>query len=217
MEAHKISGESYRLNLSDHLRMGQFVDVEIKTARKRFHSKIVGLKEPEYIIVELPDIRKYGYLKDTITDQDDIIIRSVFEKTTGQCIAFNTRPLHKLSFPDKLLFLSFPTDLISSELRKEVRESVDIKAFITHSSSSNEMKEHKITGKITNLSPGGCHFEMPKEQMAMLKEERVTIEFVPPGQHSAIKKYALICSHHKEDDVYALGLAFEDNKAPIKK
>ncbi|UAA38322.1 flagellar brake protein [Paraneptunicella aestuarii] len=215
MEAHKLNGEAYTLYLRDHLRAGQFVDIEIKTVKKRFHSKLIGLKESEYLIVELPDIRKYGYLKDEITDQASIVVRAIFEKTSGECIAFNSRALAKTTLPDKLLFISFPTDLISTELRKEVRETVDIKAFISHGDTIYESNDRKVEGRITNISPGGCHFEIPHERAMILKEKKVIVEFVPPGQDEAVKRFAFIRSLHKCEDLYALGLAFEEDEAPL--
>lgn len=208
MEAHKFTGESYELNLSDHLRMGQFVDIEIKAVRRRFHSKLIGFKEPEYIIVELPDIRKYGYLRDDINDQSGMVVRAIFEKTSGECIAFNSRALNKLTFPDKLLFLSFPKDVISKDLRKEVREVVNIEANMCHSESCSG--EHKVVGKIVNLSSGGCSFELNAENILSVKKEQVVMEFTPPGQSQPLHLWADVRSQRKEGNTISVGLAFHE-------
>lgn len=206
MEAHKFNGEVCDINLSEHLRMGQFVDVEIKAVRRRFHTTLVGFKEPNYLIVELPDVKKYGYLKDDISDQAIMVVRTIFEKTSGECIAFTSRAMTKLTFPDKLLFLSFPTDIISKELRKEPREVVSISAKMCHEKRSDD--DHKVMGIITNISRGGCHFELEASNIAAIKKERVVMEFSSPKNHSQLNLLADVRSQRKEGSRISVGLSF---------
>lgn len=167
---------------------------------------MVGFKEPDYIIIELPDLNKYGYLRDDIADEGIMVVRTIFEKTSGDCIAFTSRAMTKLTFPDKLLFLSFPTDIITKELRKEPREFVSISAKMSHEERCN----NKVMGKITNISRGGCSFELEANNIVAVKEQRVVMEFPSPKSNCTITLLADVRSQRKDGNRILVGLSFCD-------
>lgn len=208
MEAHKFNGQAYELNLCDHLRIGQFIDVELKAVKRRFRSKLIGFKDSEYFVIELPDVKKYGYLRDSIEEQSVLIIRTIFEKTSGECIAFTSRAMAKLTFPDKLLFISFPKDVVSKELRREERETVSIFAKIFQHESTDDDK--KVSGIISNISQGGCAFELHAKNIAGVKQGEVFIEFECPQKQEPMRLKAEVRSQRKEGTKILVGMAFCD-------
>ncbi len=211
MEAHQPNGEVQEIELVDHLRPGLFVEVEIKSSKKRFRSHIIGLKDDEYLVMELPDPKRYNGLKEAIIEQESLIIRTIFEKTSGECAAFSCRVLSKVTFPDKLLFVSFPHSLCCKQLRREKREFVSVKAHISFLSSDNE--NIHANGTIIDLSHGGCCLQLGKDEVSHVKQEKVVVTFTSPNTQTAQKLVASIRSHKKEQSRLILGLAFcEENE-----
>lgn len=117
--------------LSEQLRMGQFIDVELQNVSKdRFKTRIIGGIDKEYLVLEQPDIRKYGLLKDNMDELDLPVLRTIFETTSGDCIAFNSCVMCKVSHPDKLLFVSYPEQVFNKCLRCGEREQIKLSACI---------------------------------------------------------------------------------------
>lgn len=211
MEAHQSNGQINDIELIDHLRPGLFIEVEIKSNKKRFRSHIVGLKEGEYLVAELPDCKKYGNLKEELLEQDPLVIRTIFEKTSGECVAFSCRALSKVTFPDKLLFVSYPSALFCKQLRREERTLVDVKTHVSFLAS--DKTDIQTEGKIINLSQGGCCVQLHIEEMCHIKQGKVLLTFTSPDNHNTQKLVAAIRSHKKECSRLILGLAFcEENE-----
>lgn len=209
MEAAKTNGFKYKINLSDHLRVGQHVDVEIKEVKKRFTSKVVGFSLHEYLIVQMPDVAKFGFIKDELKDDRNLIMRSVFECTTGEAAAFNCSVLTRINSPCKLLITSFPKKIITHELRREDRERTQIPAKIFQSIGDDE--DRKYEGTIVNLSAGGCAFELNREtHVRKIKKEEIYIEFIPEGSGIPVTLHADVRSQKVNSAAILVGLAFKE-------
>ncbi|TDF36515.1 flagellar brake protein [Alteromonadaceae bacterium M269] len=192
--------------LADHLHMGQVVDVEIQNmSRDRFYTRLVGCKDGQFILLEQPDVNKYGYVRDKLEDSTVLIIRTIFEKTSGEACGFKSFVLSKLNHPARLFFVKFPQEIESKELRREGRVSAKIPAKIYHTQQTED--DQKIEGYIANISSGGCCFKCEvKESIKRVKTETLYIDYEEEGNW--VSATTVVKSQRKDKNTLTLGLAF---------
>jgi c-di-GMP-binding flagellar brake protein YcgR len=192
--------------LTEHLQMGQVVDVEIQNmAKDRFYTRLVGCKDGQFILLEQPDTNKYGYVRDQLSDSVVLVIRTIFEKTSGQACAFKSIVLSKLNHPSRLLFVKFPAQIESKELRREGRTTTKITARIYHAESASE--DQKIEGHLVNISSGGCCFKCEvKDTIKRVKTETLYIDY--ESDDGVISATTAVKSQRKDKNILTLGLAF---------
>ncbi|MFQ3236958.1 MAG: hypothetical protein ACI9C4_002533 [Paraglaciecola sp.] len=192
------------------VRMGQFLDVEIQNNQNdRFKSFLIGVKQGQYLILEQPDSKRFGFARDLLVEGQSIIIRTICEQTTGECIAFRAFVKGIINHPQKLLFVSFPEDIQKRELRIEQRKALRYPAQIYMTNQGE-----RISGVITDMSDGGCRFEMQvSDTVKGVKQDNVYIEFEHPDIGFLQEVHCKVCSQRKILDIVSIGLAF---KQPLK-
>lgn len=195
--------------LSNTLSAGQTMLIEIKVLRNQFKTELIGYRENEYLICRLPDVKKYGYLRDRIKPKSGMIVRTICENTTGEVAAFESKAIGKLSHPDQLLFLSYPRQVITHALRKEVRQQTVLDAVLYPIGENRE--EGSIHGQVINVSNHGCGFEFSADGLKKIDEKTVLVE-VPTGKHPQFKvprKVSIRSQRYRRKKMF-VGLEFED-------
>lgn len=197
--------------ISSNVRMGQYVDVEmVNDYGDRFESYLIGVKNNSYLILEQPDVSRYGVLRDKLVRSLEVVIRTVCEKTTGDCIAFRSRVTGSVNFPHRLFFISFPDKIETHELRSEKRQNIRKKAVIF-----KDAKGRRIEGVVTDISEGGCRFEFEvDEAIKGIKPGDIYIELEEPQQGKLVRLAAKVCSQRKDQKKVLLGLAFSEKFPP---
>jgi len=196
--------------LTEQLRVGQYVDIELQNISKdRFKTKIVGCKPSHYLVLEQPDIKKYGLLKDKLEELELLVLRTIFERTNGDCVAFNAYVMCKVSHPDKLLFVTYPEKIFHKCLRSEERKQVHFNACVYQEHN----KQRRVDGVITNISSGGCCFECGVDSsVSGLKPDELTLELsMPDGAHKKVL-HAELRSQRKVKGKLNIGFAFTDEE-----
>lgn len=87
------------------------------------------------------------------------IVRILLEGTNGVCVAFHTEVLSTLTFPSRLLFVSFPTHLQSRELRVHRRVDINMLAILMTKNEKTDKESVTIKGYVNDISANGCRFE----------------------------------------------------------
>ena len=189
--------------------VGQYINVEIMNKdRERFNSTLVGLKSQQYLLLELPSLLKYGSLRDQLLLGQSLVIRTICEKTTGECMGFRTNVEGVIKTPYPVFFVTFPASVETRELRAEVRNQSAIAATIY----KHEDSDH-IAGLITDISAGGCCFELEVEDaVAGIKAKTMHVQFIDPETGAEKVKLGKVCSQRKTGNRISLGFAFIDNK-----
>lgn len=185
--------------------IGQVLDIEIQDVSKnRFQSVLIGLKNDRYLLAELPNPAKYGDLREKMFTEQELIVRTICEKTTGECLGFKSFIRAKQKLPEPLLFLAFPPRVEIRELRSEKRLLVSQPAFVIVES----MNAH-IYGMIMDLSGSGCRFEFDDTQKIKLQKKDVFhISFTHPETAMKIDCKAAVCSLRYFQNLVSVGLAF---------
>jgi len=194
-------------NLARYFTLGQLMDVEIDDIdKRRFQCRLVGMKEGGYLLVEQPSLTKFGHLKDALFNRQNVIIRTICENTTGDCLGFRSMVQYKIEHPDRLLFLTFPHSMQVHELRAESRILVSVPASITDSKGEKTFK-----GVLTDLSSGGCRIDLEGfDESPFEVDEQVTVEFKHPVNSEEIKNKATVRSAKKAGNLMSICVSYSN-------
>jgi c-di-GMP-binding flagellar brake protein YcgR len=186
--------------------LGQILDIELQdTGKVRFQSPLLGMREGKYLVTDLPSITRHGSLRDRLLDEQELIVRTICERTTGECLGFKSHIYARLKSPDALLFISYPPAVQVHELRSETRLLVYQRATLM----LDELGQ-AISGLLTDLSASGCRFEVEEaERWQVKREERVNIEFVHPENGGLITKSGMVRSVRNQNNFLSVGMAFD--------
>lgn len=194
-------------DLINHVQVGQYVSVEVSNIHKdRFSTRLVGMLESKYVILELPSIVKRGELMDRLILNNALTIRTICERTTGECLGFQTKVESIVKHPYPLFFASFPVEMFTYELRSEERLETLLPAKIYKDDGA-----HTVMGTITDISKGGCKFIIESEALlAHFKDvQTLHISYPDPARGTDAVRFVRICSKRKHGKKsIALGLGF---------
>lgn len=194
-------------DLIHHVQVGQYVSVEISNIYKdRFSTRLVGMLDPKYVILELPSIVKRGELMDRLILNNTLTIRTICERTTGECLGFQTKVDAIVKHPYPLFFASFPIELFTYELRREERLETYLPAKVYRDDGT-----HTVMGTITDISKGGCRFILESEALLVNLGDAQTmhISWPDPARGCDAVRFVRICSKRKYGKKsMALGLEF---------
>jgi hypothetical protein len=194
-------------DLIHHVQVGQYVSVEISNIHKdRFSTRLVGMLDPKYVILELPSIVKRGELMDRLILNNALTIRTICERTTGECLGFQTKVDAIVKHPYPLFFASFPVELFTYELRSEERLETLLPAKIYKDDGA-----HTVMGTITDISKGGCKFIVESEALVtnFANTQTMHISYADPARGHDAVRFVKICSKRKHGKKsVALGLGF---------
>ena len=194
-------------NLTRYFTLGQLMDVEIDDIdKRRFQCRLVGMKEGGYLLVEQPSLTKFRHLKDAIFNRQNVIVRTICENTTGDCLGFRSMVQYKIEHPDRLLFLSYPHSMQVHELRNESRMLVSVPASI-----ADAQGEKKLEGVLTDFSSGGCRIDLKGlDESPFEIDDQVTVEFNHPVNNEEINNKAAVRSARKVGSSMSIGVAFSN-------
>lgn len=196
-------------DLIHHVQMGQHVSVEVaNTHRDRFSTRLVGMLDPQYLILELPSIVKRGELIDRLILNNAVTIRMICERTTGECVGFQTKVDAIVKHPYPLFFASFPSEIFTYELRREERIDTLLPARLYDIDDANALE-----GTITDISKGGCRLVIDGETFTARFGTAETLHIIhpDPARGCDAVKNVRVCSKRKYGKKsLAIGLEFLD-------
>ncbi len=192
--------------LIHHVQVGQYVSVEISNLHKdRFSTRLVGMLDPKYVILELPSIVKRGELMDRLILNNTLTIRTICERTTGECLGFQTKVDAIVKHPYPLFFAQFPIEVFTYELRREERVETLLPAKLYKDDGA-----HTALGTINDISKGGCRFIVENEAMLNgINTQTMHLSYPDPARGCDSVRFVRICSRRKHGKKsVALGLEF---------
>lgn len=137
------------------LRSGDAIDMQITTPTvpKRVKTGFVGMDLPNCMIFQLPSEARWGYLRDLLLPDTDLIIRYVLEGQDGKVIAFKVKVIRVINNPSSLVLTSMPQSLQQQVLRSEKRITPGISTKV---SFVDKEKSMVTRGLIVDVSLKGC-------------------------------------------------------------
>ena len=188
--------------------IGQWLDVEIETYlpgdNLRYKSRFIGACEKRYILMEQPEPKRYGLLRNDLKEGQSVVIRAIAEAADGECLAFKVDINGLINHPARLVSVAYPGDVVRRELRIEKRHLADISCKIQALGSSR-----LIDAVIVDISSGGCRIECPvSEDVTRLKQQEINVLYQDPVSHEAVQRQAKVRSQRKQGNLLVIGCSF---------
>jgi hypothetical protein len=193
--------------LLNKIQIGQSLSIEITNIhRDRFSTRLIGMLNPKFLILELPSIVKRGELMDRLLYNNTLVIRTICEGSTGECLGFQSRVDSIIKHPHPLVFIDFPLEIITHELRSEERLETFLPAKLYKDDQSLV-----VPGTITDISNGGCRLVLDNEELlaGFNNTKTMHMSYEDSVRGIEVVKFVRICSQRKKGKHgVALGLAF---------
>jgi hypothetical protein len=185
--------------------IGQFISVEIANSnRESFKTHLIGCKTGSYLILEIPGIQDAGKAKDLLMLDRKLIIRTICERTTGDCMGFYSKVQGILKVPYPVFFASYPEEVETRELRTEKRMATSIPCVMFKHENGD-----KMPGYITDLSAGSCRFDLVvQEEVVKVKVNSMYLRYVDPVTNIEMTRLSEVCSQRKAGNIMSIGFAF---------
>lgn len=151
-EVPNLSNEDLRKLRS--LRSGMAVDLQvtISNVARRVRTEFIGMDGMRSIIIRYPDETNWTGLKEAIYPDKPAIVRFILEDETGEVIAFKTKITYLVKKPINMVFIAFPNQIQSQELRSERRVQIRVPVSILNV----ENKQMLANGILLDISNNGC-------------------------------------------------------------
>ena len=195
-------------------RPGDIVDLEITmpAASKRVKTEYLGMHIKDCMMFHIPVTSKWITIRDALTVNNDIVVRSIVEGSSGQVIAYRVKVLKLLSKPSGILITSFPSSIQRIGLRASTRSlpgiAVDIKSNVFEG-------DKNASGIIVDLSKHGCKvgLQVKPEWPILIDNTEITLVYMLDEKAVEIK--AMVKNHKLDGRVVYYGLKFQTGDAMI--
>lgn len=174
---------------------------------QKFSSYFRGYKLNQYVIIEQPI---HNNRPVPIDEETEVMVRFI---ENGRAYGFKAEVLGVAKRPYPLLFISFPQVVESSNLRRDERYPVRLKAAYSNEKMNGDASE-KIEGQILNLSNNGCLLSSPEPAEA---ESYIFLSIPFPEQGLVTNLEAEVKACRKTGMEFHLGLNFLDKLDPQHK
>ena len=170
----KILLSSADINSLQSLMPGSVVDLQISTptAPKRVKTGYIGADVPNCLLFQVPSESRWGYLRDVLVPDNEVVLRYVLEGDEGKVIAFRSHVIKVITHPVPILFVAMPESLQTLALRKHKRWTPGIQARV---SASDDKQTLSTDCMIVDVSLQGCRCVLESSPEFPILEKGKTI------------------------------------------
>ncbi|HCB15988.1 MAG TPA: flagellar brake protein [Alteromonas sp.] len=171
----KILLSSADINSLQSLMPGSMVDLQISTptAPKRVKTSYIGADVPNCLLFQVPSESRWGYLRDVLVPDNEVVLRYVLEGDEGKVIAFRSHVIKVITHPVPILFVAMPESLQTLALRKHKRWTPGIQARV---SASDDKQTLSTDCMIVDVSFQGCRCVLESSPEFPILENGKTIQ-----------------------------------------
>lgn len=206
------------------LTVGQKVEIQISglNVPARFQTDFIGAVMGRWFIVNMPDSRRYGELREHLYEGVPIIVRFVLENENGEICAFRSDIDFVVAHPTKMLFLDWPKQVESRVIRQGRRFDAYLPCAVERLSEDNKV-DASVEAIILDVSETGCKLrylldehdtedEQDKEKGIEWKSgARVNI-IVKQKSGNTVKLGSIVRQVKASDDEVTLGVQFNSQQ-----
>lgn len=195
-------------------RPGDVVDLEITmpAASKRVKTEYLGMHTNNCMLFHIPTSSKWITIRDALTVDNVVVVRSIVEGSAGQVIAYRVKVLKLLSKPAGILITSFPSRIQRIGLRASTRSLPGIAVDII---SEVFEGDENASGIIVDLSKHGCKIglQVKPEWPILIDNTEITLVYMLDGKPVEIN--AMVKNHKLDNRVVYYGIKFQSGDAMI--
>ncbi len=185
------------------MNIGTIFRLQIKGARRRLSSELIGIEDGKYLIVRMPPLHTMENVSTLLIKGNEIAVKYMYK---GTIFGFQSQIIDLIYNPFKLVFIKYPEKIESFDFRGHKRVECFLPANI-------RIAEHIIEGCITDISKAGCLFdvEVPKlessKNLLELKDE-ISVNFQLPGVEQELSVTAIQRSIKRDNNSASIGIEF---------
>ncbi|WP_269519823.1 PilZ domain-containing protein [Alteromonas sp. BMJM2] len=195
-------------------RPGDVVDLEITmpAASKRVKTEYLGMHTNNCMLFHIPTSSKWITVRDALTVDNVVVVRSIVEGSAGQVIAYRVKVLKLLSKPAGILITSFPSRIQRIGLRASTRSLPGIAVDII---SEVFEGDENASGIIVDLSKHGCKIglQVKPEWPILIDNTEITLVYMLDSKPVEIN--AMVKNHKLDNRVVYYGIKFQSGDAMI--
>ena len=193
---------------------GQRIEVQLTNSNvpARFFTEFIGALKDRWLILNMPDARKYSDLRDYIEEAIPVVVRFVLEAGNGEICAFRSDINYIVSHPTKMLFIRWPNEVEYRVIRKGRRFDAFLPTVVE--GQSTEGAKVSLKGHVLDVSETGCRVkhELPESNDKILWENGSKVDLVIEQKNNRQVTLKAIVRQVKRNDHYELGLQFLGNQ-----
>lgn len=182
----------------------------------RLKAKLVGYEVGKWVIFRHPDSKGDNSHNDVLKEGNIAIVRYILEGDKGECCAFRAAITHITQFPDRFIFLSFPTHIENRQLRLHQRVSVHIPAEITMHSEDKDKHGMLISGIVVDVSERGCGFIFRAQNLKVNVKKRDIFVVIRNAGGEPVKIPARVCNSRNEQGKVSVGIQFVEAEEQVR-
>lgn len=183
--------------------LGTDLLVHIGGVETKLRSALIGIKPDEYLLIESPRV---SGIEETLYEGNKV---TVIFMCGGTVYGFESTILNTVSNPSRLMFISFPENIQTHELREVQRVNCYIPAVI-----SMDTDERTYQGIILDISRQGCSFNtvsVPTKSSHQFKLGiSVRLDFQLPGNKKISTFHGKIQNLSMDEKIIGIGVQFDE-------
>ena len=197
------------------LQPGKNLDLQINhPVPLRLKLSLVGYELGKYIILKYPKAVSTSEYKDVLIEGNVVIVRYLMEGNKGECFAFRSSIKTITQYPEKLIFIEYPTKIENRQLRIQPRTSIHLPAVIMLE-GSGENKSTQIKGIIGDISDKGCGFTFKTKSISAKVNKRDIFVCLQSPIDGEVKIAARVCNSRNDEGTISVGIQFIDKEKLI--
>ena len=137
--------------------VGQRVEIQVAgiNVPARFQTDFIGVVKGRWFILNMPESKRYGELREHLHEGVPVIVRFVLENGNGEICAFRSDINFVVAHPTKMLFLDWPSSVESRVIRQGRRFDAYLPTQIARLTEDNG-SDLTVDGVILDVSETGC-------------------------------------------------------------
>lgn len=183
---------------------GQRISLESHRHRDKLWTRMIGFKPAEYLVLDKPTEADAAGRTVTLEVDDALVIRFLKD---GSVFGFRATVLSTVSFPYKLLFVSFPAEAARHSLRSSPR----LQCYLP---CSGRVGTREFTrGFVPDFSATGCQLRVPLDFPANQDEpgaKNVTLNMQLPGEAEPATAHGQVLEWQTKPRYHLLRVKFDE-------
>lgn len=196
---------------------GKMVDIQLnQPTLVRLKAKLVGFEVGKYIILKHPDPVGDNSHRDVLSEGRVAIVRYILEGEKGECCAFKASIKHISQFPERFIFLEYPSEIQNRNLRLHQRVSTHIPAEITMKCEDQNQPGMLISGIVADISERGCGFVFRAQNLKVNVKKRDIFVVIRNAEGQPIRIPARVCNSRNDNGKVNVGIQFVEAHQEVK-
>ncbi|MCG8636328.1 MAG: flagellar brake protein [Desulfobacterales bacterium] len=186
------------------MELGTALQLEPEDPERAVSGELIGMQVGKYLIVQMSE---RNWKKSRLNSGENLSVKYIL---SNDVLGFKVHIIRTIQNPDFLIFLEYPDDVKSCNIRAKKRVDCFLPANLT-------LDAHELSGIIVNINKNGCLILVDGcPELDCCKTTPITIN-LPYGQFDNLTLEGEVRTTTRKDGQTSFGVLFEDLDGYAKK